>query len=186
MHYFLDFLWISKWKLIKTSTSQFDFTVTIFLTWKRFDIESWFCKPCMTPLQATLGVRQVNVSIWLAFGFRFHWYMRENAKLNSKKETISMHMRMYMNTHDLRPNVPTNTHPQLKEFMYRCWDFDSGNYLSFSQIWLLLEGLLLEILVNLLTTFQNFPWWILVRKWSTLPKWHSYYNTISLWLSCVC
>ncbi|KAL4559110.1 hypothetical protein LXL04_031243 [Taraxacum kok-saghyz] len=45
----------------------------------------------------------------------------------------------------LRPDVPTNTHPNLKDLMHKCWDFDPHNRLSFSQIRLQLEGLLLEI-----------------------------------------
>lgn len=65
----------------------------------------------------------------------------------------------------VRPDVPRDTHPELKELMQRCWDFDPRNRLSFSQIRLQLEGLLLEIQVN-----QIWPWWILVGKWSTLPN----------------
>ncbi|XP_023759386.1 serine/threonine-protein kinase STY46 isoform X1 [Lactuca sativa] len=45
----------------------------------------------------------------------------------------------------VRPDVPRDTHPELKELMQRCWDFDPRNRLSFSQIRLQLEGLLLEI-----------------------------------------
>ncbi|KAI3736649.1 hypothetical protein L2E82_26588 [Cichorium intybus] len=45
----------------------------------------------------------------------------------------------------LRPDLPNHTHPKLKELMQRCWEFDPGNRLSFSQIRVELEGLLLEI-----------------------------------------